>query len=759
MLATFLEAHREELLRGVKSRQADDGELALRARESLEQIDALMGSLIKSLQQGDASKGSTVSGVSDGAVEFAQRHLLRREVLAQIEQRGMKVEMEEMAILSDWIYAADRDRMAKQYRRLCELLDDTNDAAAILAPDGRFEYVNRRLARELHETLGVPPAQVLGETPAQLRFPPSYSTRSIDCLQELARSHASEEFLWQGRWKEGQLKAIYAPEGDVAALALVVCDIHDPKLAHMRTELLSKLSALVGTVDYEDVAEALARVPVPELADWCAVHLVENGRIVHTSVAHPPDPAKTPLRDALHRAIGSWKRHPLWVEIGLTSGFQLLTEVSDDLLHQLAGGEEQYRLLSEVGVQSVLVQPVFSRGQTVALFTLVFTRESGRRYDDDHPPMMREVALHAAHLIENARLLRELRVNNARFRVALAGARTVVFEQDASLRYVWYYNPIDTESLVGKTHEEAFEEQEAAVLTELKRRALEHGEHVHQEVAVTSGGRRGQYRQVTEPLRNSAGKIVGVIGSATDITEEKETQHQLRENLSLRDEMIAILGHDLLNPLNTVHMTASVLLRRPDLAEDVRKKMMVIERASGRMAEMIHTLRELARVGSFGKVGMSPAPVDLGDIVHQVVDEQRAARVECSIELDLQGDLHGEGDAPRLAQVVSNLVSNALIHGHERGPVHVAVSGEPTELTLKVKNEGPPIPGDVIPQLFDPSHRRAGDDSRSGFGLGLFIVRQIVVGHGGTIDVESSAEAGTTFTVRLPRTTPQKRSS
>jgi signal transduction histidine kinase len=336
--------------------------------------------------------------------------------------------------------------------------------------------------------------------------------------------------------------------------------------------------------------------------------------------------------------------------------------------------------------------------------------------------------------------------------VALAGARTVVFEQDASLRYVWIYDPLFTGgSLAGKMDEEVFPAEDAAVLTAIKRRVLDHGEDFHQELALTYGGERRQYREVTEPLHNHAGKVVGVIGSATDITEEKETQHQLRDALCARDEIMAILGHDLLNPINTVNMAASVLLGYPDLPEEARAKARIIQRASGRMAEMIQTLRELSRVGSFGKVGMSPAAVDLGDIVQQIVDEQRAARPESSIEVDVRGDLHGEWDPSRLAQVVSNLVSNALTHGEERGPVRVSVDGGPAEVTLKVNNGGSPIPPERIPLLFDPSHRRAGHDSPSGLGLGLFIVRQIVVGHGGTIDVESSAQTGTTFTVRLPR--------
>jgi signal transduction histidine kinase len=216
--------------------------------------------------------------------------------------------------------------------------------------------------------------------------------------------------------------------------------------------------------------------------------------------------------------------------------------------------------------------------------------------------------------------------------------------------------------------------------------------------------------------------------------------------------MIGMLGHDLRNPLNAVSMTIAAVLRRPDLPDDLRGKMECVHRAAGRMTEMIGTLLDLARVGSIGNVGMSPAPADLGAIVEQVVDEHRAGRPERAIEVDLRGDLHGVWDPARVAQVVSNLVGNALEHGDPKAPVCVSADGEQADvITLEVRNQGPPIQADLIPVLFDPFVRGASAARESGLGLGLYIVKQIVVGHGGTISVESTAQTGTTFTMRVPR--------
>jgi hypothetical protein len=130
-----------------------------------------------------------------------------------------------------------------------------------------------------------------------------------------------------GRWWKTRYRAINSERGELVAIAFVLSDIHEHKRAELRLELLARLSAMVGSVDYEDVCNALASVPVPEIADWCAVNLVEDGRITSTSVSQA-DPSKAALRDAAMRAGHEWNENPLWRQMKLTRGFQLLTDVS-----------------------------------------------------------------------------------------------------------------------------------------------------------------------------------------------------------------------------------------------------------------------------------------------------------------------------------------------------------------------------------------------------------------------------------------------
>jgi signal transduction histidine kinase len=133
-----------------------------------------------------------------------------------------------------------------------------------------------------------------------------------------------------------------------------------------------------------------------------------------------------------------------------------------------------------------------------------------------------------------------------------------------------------------------------------------------------------------------------------------------------------------------------------------------------------------------------------------VVREHRTTHPDRPIEVESVGDLHGDWDSARLEQVVSNLVGNAIRHGDATAPVRVVLDGaDPASVSFRVENGGV-IPPEMLPQLFEPFRR--GDKRREGLGLGLYIVRQIAIAHGGEISAESDEK--TRFALRLPRTAP-----
>jgi signal transduction histidine kinase len=155
---------------------------------------------------------------------------------------------------------------------------------------------------------------------------------------------------------------------------------------------------------------------------------------------------------------------------------------------------------------------------------------------------------------------------------------------------------------------------------------------------------------------------------------------------------------------------------------------------------------------------VAPVPMDLAALCHEVIAEVRTGSSHVRWHFETAGDLRGAWDRARLRQLLSNLISNAVHHGDAGSIVSVSAHGEGDEVMLRVHNSGPPIPAAILPRIFDPLVR--GSEPSSGdrrIGLGLYIAHEVVVAHGGRIEVTSTQEDGTAFTITLPRSASARR--
>ncbi|ADO72073.1 GAF domain-containing sensor histidine kinase [Stigmatella aurantiaca] len=231
---------------------------------------------------------------------------------------------------------------------------------------------------------------------------------------------------------------------------------------------------------------------------------------------------------------------------------------------------------------------------------------------------------------------------------------------------------------------------------------------------------------------------------------------RLDETAEFRERLIGIVSHDLRGPISAILLGSTALLRREELSERDSKTVVRIQSAAERANRMIRDLLDYTQARLGGGIRVESRPMDLHAVVRQVVEEMAMARPERRIEVYQEGDVHGNWDVDRLAQVVGNLISNALHYSPEGTPVRVATVGDAREATLTIHNLGPPIPAQQQSKIFEPMQRASADmnpENRS-VGLGLYIVRHLVKAHGGTIEVKSLENEGTTFTVRLPRQAP-----
>lgn len=223
-----------------------------------------------------------------------------------------------------------------------------------------------------------------------------------------------------------------------------------------------------------------------------------------------------------------------------------------------------------------------------------------------------------------------------------------------------------------------------------------------------------------------------------------------RETASLREQFIAVLGHDLRNPLSAVSATAELLSLRknePDLVKIGQR----LKSSTLRMARLIDDVMDFARGRLGSGIGVSIDQVDdLAAALRAVVAEVREANPLRLVADDIAINTPVRCDRTRVQQLLSNLLGNAVTHGAAEFPVRVQARIERAELVLTVINGGNEIAADVLSKVFEPYWRPATSKPGGGLGLGLYICKQIVAAHGGTLEVRSSAQEGTCFVARLP---------
>lgn len=367
----------------------------------------------------------------------------------------------------------------------------------------------------------------------------------------------------------------------------------------------------------------------------------------------------------------------------------------------------------------------------------------------------------ASHRLEQEReqLLRELREREASYRRLAEHLPDVVARLDRQGRHLYVSPNIQritrspTELFLGKTNAELGMPPELVqrwdqALASVFERGQPEG------LDFTFPGQDGEpmhFHSTLVPERDESGTIVSVLAIARDETERRRREEQLRQAVELEQLFVGIVGHDLRNPLSAILTSAELLQRRLKDEPSSRAASRIVSSAK-RASRIIHDLLDFSRVQLGQGLPMDPRPSDLHALVRRVFEEHEASHPGRRLELVQHGPGEGVWDPARLEQAVANLLSNALSYSPPDSPVRLESEGLAEEVLVWVHNQGPPIPPELLSRLFEPFSRTSHElEPRGSLGLGLFIVSQVVKGHGGRIDVSSTAEEGTRFTLRLPR--------
>ena len=285
---------------------------------------------------------------------------------------------------------------------------------------------------------------------------------------------------------------------------------------------------------------------------------------------------------------------------------------------------------------------------------------------------------------------------------------------------------------------------------------LENGQHFGNLSALDPNPAKIGEPRIVSMFEQFAGLIAAQLDNQRVADRERRALREERAAGRLREQFIAILGHDLRNPLHAVHASSDMLERRltdPALLTIATR----IKSNARRMAGLIDDILDFARGRLGGGIAVELTEIEnLNTGLLTVIQELQDSQPDCQIIADIGVSCSVRCDLGRLQQIASNLLGNALTHGLPKSPVKISAKADANDFVLEVWNAGEPIPAESLDKIFEPFWRHSVSAGRNGLGLGLHICSQIVRAHQGRISVTSTREGGTQFTARLPLGTLHK---
>jgi PAS domain S-box-containing protein len=534
------------------------------------------------------------------------------------------------------------------------------------------------------------------------------------------------------RWHLGRAVPMRDEAGRIEFWIGTATDIHDRKLIEdQRTFIFAASDALSHSLDYRETLSQVAELAVGEMADWCAVHVVEqDDTLTEIAFAHA-DPAKITLARELQERYPPDPEQPTGAAAVIRTGeAELVPEISDDLLERIAVDELHLDLLRQLGLCSYMCVPLKGRDRILGAITFI-SSESGRRFDADDLLVGDELARRAATAIENARLYRETEERAQAVRV-LATIGDGVFLLDRSGRIRLWNNA--AERITGVSEQEALGRPAAE--------SVPNWATVAPRVPVAHAGEPARAESV--PLEVDGGELWismsavgyedGTVYAFRDLTEERALE-------TMRQDIVSTVSHEL--------RSGDI-----DLEHELRDKLLeIVAEESARLSEIVNDLLLASQLDT----GTLRANIGECDPLEIAQLELNAARVHLPENVELVLEAPEElppvaADAGHLRQVLSNLIENAIKYSPEGGRITVALRPSNHHLRFTVSDRGLGIPSSEQRKIFEKFYRLDPDMTRGvgGTGLGLYICRELVRRVDGRIWVESEDGKGSTFFVEIP---------
>ncbi len=395
----------------------------------------------------------------------------------------------------------------------------------------------------------------------------------------------------------------------------------------------------------------------------------------------------------------------------------------------------------------------------------VFSEQPGAFTEDDANFLVAVANVITSALTRKQRL-EQLRASEARLRAMADAVPVLLWLSDPDRPYTWFNQrwlefagrPLAEEIDTGWT--EGLHPDERERVLQLHRQAREQREAIKTEFRLLRAD--GDYRWVAEraqPWFSPEGEYMGVIGACIDITERREFEQALRRADELKDDFLAMLGHELRNPLAAITTAVDLLKILADDDTRLQQVRGILDRQSGQMKRLLDGLLDVTRIER-GKMRLHREVLDLNELIDDVVNDWRSRVDQLDLQLDARLPPHPvwvTGDRTRLVQIFGNLLSNAVKFTDAPGRITVEMREDADEVVVVVRDTGVGIPSEVREHIFEPFRQaeQTIDRAAGGLGMGLPLVKGLVEAHGGSVAVRSEGSGeGAEFTVCLPTVAP-----
>jgi PAS domain S-box-containing protein len=688
-------------------------------------------------------------GYSAGAVDYLFKpfnpDVLRSKVSAFIElYRKTEQLREQTERLAEQELAQVRRESEERYRQLADAMPQIVWTAD---PDGKATYYNRRW----YEYTGLEADPLEGDEWRDVVHPDDILATLEHRAETLETGEVFEaQYRFRGadgsyRWHLGRAVPIRL-DGRIEFWVGTATDIDVQKRIEQAQDFLLRAGAeLVATLDYRRALRAVAELAVPEIADWCAVDLVEDGgRLSSLHIAHV-DPAKVAFAREVAERYPTGPNASVPAAVARRREGELVPEIPVEFFEANAVDELHLELMRELDLRSFMSVPVVARDVSVATISFAAS-QSGRRFGPDDLRLVEELARRAGVAIENAQLYREVEEQAQAARV-LAAVGDGVFLVGADGRIRLWNTAAST--ITGLRHDHVVGRRAVDAIpgwVEIEPRIpiSQVAGPVTAESVPFDIGERELWLSVSGVALEE-----GTVYAFRDLTEERALE-------SMRQDLVATVSHELRTPLAAIYGSA-LTLHREDLELDAAlegRLLEIIVEESSRLADIINDLLLASQLDT-GTLQVRIERCDAEELVRSVV-EAAQTHLPANVSVELAPTSESiepvAADAGQLRQVLGNVVDNAVKYSPDGGTVRLRLEPAGHYLRFTVADKGLGIPKHERARIFEKFYRLDPDMAHGigGTGLGLYICRELVRRVDGRIWVEPNDGGGSVFFVDIP---------